>query len=269
MGGISMVWIVRSQDDTDELKGHVPMEYLDDGAEREAEMEREIIDQLLLRFRGNNHEPFSSPDWDFSLSPREDLTPSTSLPIRGYQFPQLDRPLKLRMTEPVGNRSLPDIVDSWLVPDEVRDIIEAIEPKTHVFWPVELYHNDGRPEVRRRWGLRYVGRRETIATEKSDVFVRLYGEGRTAYSVVTRKDMYKPERIKFWKDKVAGHAIWWEYKFDVSGAKMASDALVDSLRSAKITGFTFKNHEHFEEVAAEYSSPYQPTIIKPEMKKNG
>ena len=123
-----MVWIVRTQSETDELKTHLPMEYLDDGQERVAAMERAIIDSLLARFRGEHHEPYSSPDWNIALV-RNDLDPAGVMPLyTGYRFPPIDRPLKYKIQEPLGKRRLPDIIGQMVfVPDEVRDMIEAIE----------------------------------------------------------------------------------------------------------------------------------------------
>lgn len=110
----------------------------------------------------------------------------------------------------------------------VRDAIEEIEPGVHQYFPCEIFFQDGTQLDEDRWILNICNRLDTIAVEHSNIV-----ESPNTSRYMTGNG---PFDVKLWKDKVAGKAIWHEWRYSRT---YAADALVERLREADIHGFEF------------------------------
>ena len=140
-------------------------------------------------------------------------------------------------------------------------------PSAGCLQAVELYLADGELVKRRYWRLCAVGRRDTIAIEKSNVFVSIFGDGAKEFCRVTSKDPVKPELIKFWRAKTRKIAIWYEYKLN-HGEKVMSEKLADHILCSNLSGWYFNDFEHYDEVSVDFSSSHEPKYIHPQMIRN-
>lgn len=151
-------------------------------------------------------------------------------PTFGFVQPMPDRPYQLRFKTRITY--LPDIYDEWMITDRVRDVIETLEPGVHQYLPCELFHEDGKLVSERYWILNICNRLDTIAPEHSDIIVSphtgkyLTGNGKRNISV--------------WHNKVAGHAIWSEWKYN--NRTYVSDAFADAIKALGVNGWVFRKY---------------------------
>ena len=147
----------------------------------------------------------------------------------GFRHPMPDRPLEFRFEEKVDY--LADCF-GFIITDKIRDVIEGIEPDVHQYLPCKLRYRDGTAVPERRWLLNICNRLDTIAAEHSNILVDpadgyyLTGNG--------------PFDVKLWKRKVAGHAIWSEWKYN--NRTYVADALADAIRALDAHGWIFRTH---------------------------
>lgn len=151
-------------------------------------------------------------------------------PTIGFRQPMPDRPYRVRLKEKPSY--LPDIFHNCIITNHVRDAIEALEPGVHQYLPFELYYKDGTPVPGERWYLNICNRLDTIAPEHCNIGVYpdvgkyFTGNG--------------PPDVKVWKHKVAGHAIWSEWKYN--NRTYVSDALADALKAMGAHGWAFRQY---------------------------
>lgn len=151
-------------------------------------------------------------------------------PTIGFRQPMNAEPYKLRFVEEVGY--LPEIYDAWIITSRIRDVIEGLEPGVHQYLPCELYYKDGSLVPGERWLLNICNRLDTIAVEHCNIVVHpilgtyMTGNGKTD--------------VKVWKEKVAGHAIWSEWKYN--DRTYVSDALAEAIKALGVNGWAFRQY---------------------------
>jgi Protein of unknown function (DUF1629) len=232
-GGVMAWWLHLENDHERGRKLTWPSEFFDDTEARMKVASQSVADELTARYF--TPDPGPRP-WPKSIY---DPVHGTAIfdpvhgtyPWTGFRQPMPDRPYKLRFKSKIGK--LPDCY-GWMITNRVRDAIEALEPGVHQHLPVEFYYKDGAKIPEERWYLNICNRLDTIAAEHSDIIVQpkfgYYLTGNGPY----------PTDIKLWKHKVAGHAIWAEWKYN--NDTYVSDALADAIREMGIYGWVFRQH---------------------------
>jgi hypothetical protein len=147
----------------------------------------------------------------------------------GFAVPFLTPPLRIRLKS--AGKRLPDVMPTAAgsaITQKVIDLIEDIEPGVHRYHPIEVMTKDGAPVAEARFLLNMCSRLDTIYVEKSNVFyardvdMYLYGNGHRSIFVH--------------KERVAGHAIWHEYK---AARDFVSDAFAERFKAQNMRGLQF------------------------------
>jgi hypothetical protein len=220
-----MAWWAQQEWDSDEFRIVYRTEWMGDSGERYAEATAEV--ERVIR------ETHLTPD----PGPRPWLPPSPwdilhgVSPGIGFRYPMPDRPYQLAIAEEATY--LADILPvrcGEAITERVVDAIERIEPGVHQFLPCELHFRDGSPVPERRWILNNCERLDSVAVGHCNVVMSqktgfiLKGNGKTD--------------IKVWRDVVAGHALWTDWRMGGSPLYIADD-LYETLNALRVRGWRF------------------------------
>ncbi len=219
-----MAWWVQGEID-DEFGKRIsyPTEWMGDSKER---MEAAMA-QVAAEMKAAHFTPDPGPR-PWPASPYDTIAGSG--PTAGFRQPMPDHPYQLRFKVKVNY--LPEIFGSYIITNKVRDAIEAHEPGVHQYLPCELYYKDGIQVPEERWMLNICNRLDTIAAEHCNIVV----SPRSGYYLTGNG----PADVKVWKQKVAGHAIWSEWKYN--NDTYASDALVEAIKALGVHGWVFRQY---------------------------
>lgn len=165
----------------------------------------------------------------------------------GYPFPIPDFEFGVRIeTKP---RRLPMFLPlgfAYAIPQQIIDLIEAIEPGVHRYWPTDMTWEDGTAVAEKRWILNVCNRLDTLLPEVSqDMWVTKPPVGEGDYVITARffglektdlaQRRANPPSLFGSKDRIDGHAIWLEYRLG-SGNIYFSDPFVAALLPLGISG---------------------------------
>jgi Immunity protein family (Imm11) len=123
-----------------------------------------------------------------------------------------------------------------LVGSRFKDIIEAIEPSTHQFFPVAVEQRNGELLNDRFYIFNVVGRIDSIVEEESNL--EPTGKG------IVASWIYQP-KIGEWRcavnaNVIGGRACWTESHY--GGRWFISDKVADELKSQKLLGFGLRDY---------------------------
>ncbi|HXD03127.1 MAG TPA: DUF1629 domain-containing protein [Novosphingobium sp.] len=221
-------WWAQQEWDSDEYRIVYQTEWVgDDGeryAEAKAQVEREIREKYLTPDPGPR--PWYPPSpWDILHG----VSPGI-----GFRFPVPDRPYRFQITErPTYLADIFPVRCGEAISERVVEAIEQVEPGVHQYLPCELYQPDGSPIPERRWILNNCNRFDSVALGHCNV-VELSQTGKIA------KGNGKTD-IKVWRDVVAGHALWTDWRI-MNSPLYVADALVERLRAMAAHGWRFDHH---------------------------
>jgi|GEM_PF-3046637 len=167
--------------------------------------------------------------------------------MQGWRWPKPDTPFRARLKKPQKN--IVDVIssgfDGYAISQRAIDIIEAIEPGVHQYLPFELINPDGSVHPEPRWLLNVCTRAFTLDIARSNVIVHNQLPG---IYVHTSNDI----KLVVHKEKVAGRALWYEYRYQgAQGNFLMSDACWSAFQAAGISGLRpdyFDRGKHIEEL---------------------
>ncbi|RNJ62704.1 MAG: hypothetical protein EDM03_09490 [Porphyrobacter sp. IPPAS B-1204] len=167
--------------------------------------------------------------------------------MQGWRWPIPDTPFRARLRKP--QKHIVDVIssgfDGYAISQRAIDIIEAIEPGVHQYLPFELINPDGSVHSEPRWLLNVCTRAFTLNIVRSNVIVHKQLPG---IYVHTSNDI----KLVVHKEKVAGRALWYEYRYQgAQGMFLMSDACWSAFQAAGISGLRpdyFDRGKHIEEL---------------------
>lgn len=204
-----------------------PRELLGDGAERLQSMREQVGRQHAHRERGDPFWPGHSGHSRVGL-------------MSGFRYPTYDEPIRVKVTKLSG--TLPDFLHvprqfAFSITQEVRDLIEKFEPGVHQYLPFELHLPGGQKEPTSRWLLNICNRLDTISIESSRNIVEGF-PNRELYPALSYYGASSGKReFAVFRDKIAGHALWSEYKYD--GLIGLSHEFAEEIFRRKLRGWQF------------------------------
>jgi hypothetical protein len=151
----------------------------------------------------------------------------------GFRYPVIDPPIRLRLK--TVRKKLPAIMAVSIghcIGQEMIAAIESIEPGVHQYLPLDVLQKDGTPLPEPRYLLNVCTRLDTVDPERSDLHVCEV----TGKYLGFRSSKTKPS---FQKDKVRGHALWWDYRVS---CLLMSDALADIIKANGFRGWDLQYH---------------------------
>lgn len=153
-------------------------------------------------------------------------------PMQGWRWPMPDAPFCAKLKK--AQKNIVDVIDSsfgcFAISQRAIDIIEAIEPGVHQYLPFELINPDGSVHPEPRWLLNVCTRAFTLDVARSNIIPR---NNRPGVFVHTSNDIV----LVVHKEKVAGRALWYEYRYQSAGYQfLMSDACWSAFQSAGISG---------------------------------
>ena len=117
---------------------------------------------------------------------------------------------------------------------EFMDAVEALEPDVHQFIPIKLDWKDGSPTGRPSWVINCCVRLDSVAEEHSSVHRHPKIPSQANPDLYHYRFDKGPQKLAVHRDRVAGHAMWWDARFH---GFMWSDALWEATRAAGLKGF--------------------------------
>lgn len=173
-------------------------------------------------------------------SPRE-MRHLKPLPWMGFDWPSFDEPLR-DLVKKVP-KSIKDIVNTsfgYAVSEKFIEILEAHDAGRNRYFPFEFVDREGKPLPERRWLLNITSRLDTIDVERSGPNI-VDPKGDTVWV------NSGPTSLVFDKQRIAGRAIWYEWRYVHAGIAV-TDAFWTAMQKAKCTGWAPTWKEHFPEV---------------------
>ena len=125
--------------------------------------------------------------------------------------------------------------------ERAKAVIEAVEPATHQFFPVDYYDRNG-DLIERRYWLYICNRRDSISQEKSNWVLNPLGYYSTArdavdfgWEIPSHVDVDAPAEFVFEQAKIGDAQLWREARAD--GLPLMSEKLFQAIIDAGLTGF--------------------------------
>ena len=146
----------------------------------------------------------------------------------GFRQPMPDRPYQFRARK---SDYLPDCM-GFIITKRIRDVIEKLEPGVHQYLPCELYYKDGTLAPGERRYLNICNRLDTIAPEHCNIGI--FPDNGKYYTGNGTWD------VKVLQHKVAGHAIWSEWKYN--NRTYVSDAFAEAIKALGVHGWVFRKY---------------------------
>jgi hypothetical protein len=173
----------------------------------------------------------------FATTPAHPDTISRATWCSGTRIPPDIIPARVKMVK--GKRLFDWLTvrgGATLVSSQVKDIIEAIEPSNHQFFPVAVEQRNGELLNDGFYIFNVAGRIDSIIEEESNL--EPTGRG------IVANWIYQP-RTGEWRcavnaNVIAGRACWTERHY--GGVWFFSDKVADQLKSQKLLGFDLRNH---------------------------
>jgi hypothetical protein len=108
---------------------------------------------------------------------------------------------------------LPDAISSSIVNNRIKYAVEAIEPNVHQFIPTTLILPDGSRDTS-WWAMRFCNKIDAIAFEHcADLYEYRPWIDRYPDYYWYRSNEDSRMSVAVYKDRVAGKAIWWDWRF--------------------------------------------------------
>lgn len=183
-------------------------------------------------------DPFPTPP---VLQDFDDGLPNTNGPEAGVPLYGGALPKVVRWDEPATNPP-PDFdsMPTMNVSERARQVIEAVEPGVHQFFPVDYIDRKDRLIETRYWF--YVcNRRDTIHPTASNMLLNKWGEYIPPLDAVRRGqelpphvDPKLPGKFVLDASKIGGEHMWREPR--AGGMRLMSDAMCKAIQDAGLTG---------------------------------
>jgi hypothetical protein len=179
------------------------------------------------------------------------LRKSTPLPWEVYQLDPAVVPFEGVVTS--RHQRIPEFITisgRFSVCEEARDLIEALEPGVHEFFPLYvipknpekiLLRMDGTPLIQPYFLINIQTRLDAVCIEKSDVVVV---KGARCDFVNPRQYMHLVEGITLLKSVIAGHHLW-QGGFHFTGYMFCSDMLAERIQKLRWKNIRL---EHVDEI---------------------
>ncbi len=151
-------------------------------------------------------------------------------PWTGDKWPTYDEPLRnIALTRP---KKIKDFVCSsfgYVVSDHFIEVLEAVDPGINAYLPFQFIAKTGEPLPEKRSLLNVTSALDTIDVERSAENIVDSRSGRVGVAG-------GPCHIRMDKARIAGRAIWYEWRFVYAGL-VISDQFHQELKKARITGW--------------------------------
>ena len=127
----------------------------------------------------------------------------------------------------------------WLLAEEVKLLIERLEPDTHQFFPIDVYPPDDGPALTRRYMINICNRLDSVDHDATPLVWSERPDGTPAFCKV---DYYSYGEIAIRVGVVAGHHLWrdkWLAFGSSAGVGFCSDQLHNEVVDRGFIGMKF------------------------------
>lgn len=168
---------------------------------------------------------------------------NSGVPVDGANFPKW-----VRWTDPNGN-PIPDFdnVPFLSVSDKAKQIIEALEPGVHQFFPVEYQDGQGRITGVRYWFVP-CHRIDSVDRKHTNMVLRKGLEWTPAKDMLRRRepvpdnvDPSKPSKLVLNLAAIGDRQVWRDKH--ISSSLFISDAMASQFKAEKLTGLRLDGSE--------------------------
>lgn len=132
------------------------------------------------------------------------------------------------------NRKLPDAIHGrsmLLVSDRIKDIIERYEPRTHQFFPIDVFYKSNKELAAKMFFLNICTRLDSVDRELATCKLQ--------HGLMWRPDL--SGELVFNMDQIGNHHLWHDKH--ISDGTYASEELYQAMVKAGITGLVFNKRK--------------------------